>query len=83
MKIKLSIGHTEWIVPDATKAAKVVDLLGSFVPIKRDWSNSDKTVFVIGRHLGYHDLSIEELGDEVEVVKTVAAAIKLRKPTDQ
>lgn len=78
----LDIGGHKWLAPDMSKAGKIADLLNACQPATRDYYNSTKEVYVIGK--GHdHVIRIEELTESAVVVKSIAEAIKLRGPKDE
>ncbi len=82
MKTIINIGGRQWIAPDAAKAAKVADLLNDFQPINRDWRNSKKTIYVIGRGAD-HQVSIQGIPEDIHLVKNIQDAVKLRDASDE
>lgn len=81
MNVILRIGSTGWLAKDASSAAKVMELLGSFQPIEMDIGHHEKTVWFHGKDWG-HEMEIRVPGKREVIVKSEGEAIKMRVPEE-
>jgi len=82
MKTLLTFGSVSFIAPDMQTAGKIADLIMKLKPVVRDYRNSKKHVLVEVRGRE-HDIGIQTLSAEVEIVKDLKSALKLRAPEDE